>query len=61
MRREMQTPNPSTISPERLLRTISQKWEEYSDFDQQDAHELLRRLLDGVREEQLTVSLNGCS
>ncbi|KAL7415159.1 hypothetical protein BDY24DRAFT_440099 [Mrakia frigida] len=38
-----------------LLYTISKKYEQYGDYDQQDAHELLRHLLDSMRMEEVDV------
>jgi uncharacterized UBP type Zn finger protein len=38
-----------------LLATLGQKYDQYLDFRQQDAHEFLRQLLDAMRMEELDV------
>ncbi|KAJ3279231.1 Ubiquitin carboxyl-terminal hydrolase 45, partial [Rhizoclosmatium sp. JEL0117] len=40
------------VSPVGLFTQLKQKYEMYRSMVQQDAHELLRTLLDGIREEQ---------
>ncbi|KAI9100638.1 hypothetical protein DFS34DRAFT_578740, partial [Phlyctochytrium arcticum] len=42
-----------TVNPRDLFSCLSNTWRIYRMYGQQDSHELLRRLLDGVREEQL--------
>ncbi|KND04575.1 uncharacterized protein SPPG_00296 [Spizellomyces punctatus DAOM BR117] len=42
-----------TVNPRDLFGALSNTWRIYRMYGQQDSHELLRRLLDGVREEQL--------
>lgn len=39
-----------------LLYTIATKYDQYNDFQQQDAHEFLRHLLDAMRMEEIDVS-----
>lgn len=39
-----------------LLTVLGQKYDQYLDFAQQDAHEFLRILLDAMRMEELDVS-----
>lgn len=43
------------INPKRLLNEISTKYDQYSEYRQQDGHELLRHLLDSLRMEELDV------
>ena len=44
-------------NPKALLRPLSQKWRVYAQLRQQDSHELLLRLLDGMSEELKPVSV----
>lgn len=44
------------ISPSELLRLLAEKFDQYSYKEQQDAHELLRLLLDAMRMEEVDVS-----
>jgi len=44
------------LSPKNLLGTLRQKYDQYLDFAQQDAHEFLRILLDAMRMEEQDVS-----
>jgi ubiquitin carboxyl-terminal hydrolase 16/45 len=46
------------VNPRELFSKICGKWQIYSGFQQQDSHELLRRLLDELREEHYRC-LNG--
>lgn len=39
-----------------LLTALGQKYDQYLDFRQQDAHEFLRQILDAMRMEELDVS-----
>ncbi|KAG6333174.1 hypothetical protein ID866_5920 [Astraeus odoratus] len=41
------------MSPRNILASLGQKYEQYLDFRQQDAHEFLRQLLDAMRMEEL--------
>ncbi|ORX55937.1 cysteine proteinase [Piromyces finnis] len=41
------------FAPYDLFNQIIAKWSQYRGFQQQDSHELLRRLLDGIRDEQI--------
>ncbi len=43
-------------NPKALLRPLSQKWRVYAQLRQQDSHELLLRLLDGMSDELKPVS-----
>jgi len=40
-------------TPKDLFDQIIVKWDQYKGFNQQDSHELLRHLLDGIRDEQV--------
>lgn len=42
-----------TVNPKKLFDWLSFKWPLYKGYAQQDAHELLRRLLDSINDEQL--------
>lgn len=44
------------FNPKTLLRHLSLKHEEYAQATQQDAHEVLRHLIDGVMMEEVDVS-----
>jgi len=44
-----------SFTPNELFNEIIAKWDQYKDYNQQDGHELLRHLLDGIRDEQLQV------
>lgn len=44
------------LNPKTLLRHLSAKHEEYAQATQQDAHEVLRHLIDGVMMEEVDVS-----
>lgn len=46
---------PKAFNPKTLLRHLSAKHEEYAQATQQDAHEILRHLIDGVYMEELDV------
>ncbi|CAL1708911.1 unnamed protein product [Somion occarium] len=41
------------MSPREILTTIGTKYDQYLDFQQQDAHEFLRHLLDAMRMEEV--------
>ncbi|PPQ75618.1 hypothetical protein CVT24_010986 [Panaeolus cyanescens] len=43
------------LSPKHVLSTLGQKYDQYLDFAQQDAHEFLRILLDAMRMEEQDV------
>ncbi|KAF9041248.1 hypothetical protein BJ165DRAFT_1487950 [Panaeolus papilionaceus] len=43
------------LSPKNVLSTLGQKYDQYLDFAQQDAHEFLRILLDAMRMEEQDV------
>jgi hypothetical protein len=43
--------------PRQLLTAIGQKYDQYLDFAQQDAHEFLRQLLDAMRMEEFDVCI----
>jgi len=40
-----------------ILGALGQKYDQYLDFRQQDAHEFLRQLLDAMRMEELDVCI----
>jgi len=41
------------FTPHDLFNVIISKWSQYKGYHQQDSHELLRHLLDGIRDEQI--------
>jgi len=41
------------VKPFELFNQIASKWTQYRGYRQQDSHELLRHLLDGIRDEQI--------
>ncbi|PWN30226.1 peptidase C19, ubiquitin carboxyl-terminal hydrolase 2 [Jaminaea rosea] len=43
----------SSISPKTLLKLLAKKYDQFGDYEQQDAHELLRLLLDAMRMEEI--------
>ena len=43
--------------PRNILATLGQKYDQYLDFRQQDAHEFLSQLLDAMRMEEIDVGL----
>lgn len=47
---------PGVISPKTLLKYLARKHEHLGNYEQQDAHELLRLLLDAMRMEEIDVS-----
>ncbi|KAL4073637.1 peptidase C19, ubiquitin carboxyl-terminal hydrolase 2 [Scleroderma citrinum] len=49
----------SIISPRGILDALGQKYDQYLDFRQQDAHEFLRQLLDAMRMEEIDVIKTG--
>ncbi|KAJ3159615.1 Ubiquitin carboxyl-terminal hydrolase 45 [Geranomyces michiganensis] len=51
--RDQRKSGGGTVNPKILFGALSNEWRMYKRMGQQDSHELLRRLLDGVREEQL--------
>ncbi|EGO30092.1 peptidase C19, ubiquitin carboxyl-terminal hydrolase 2 [Serpula lacrymans var. lacrymans S7.9] len=44
-----------SMSPRDILASLGQKYEQYLDFRQQDAHEFLRQLLDAMRMEEVDI------
>ncbi|THH28444.1 hypothetical protein EUX98_g5736 [Antrodiella citrinella] len=44
-----------SMSPKDVLTTIGSKYDQYQDFQQQDAHEFLRHLLDAMRMEEVDI------
>ncbi|KAI0088186.1 hypothetical protein BDY19DRAFT_994108 [Irpex rosettiformis] len=44
-----------SISPKEVLAVIGQKYDQYLDFRQQDAHEFLTHMLDAIRLEEIDV------
>ncbi|KAH9269075.1 hypothetical protein BASA83_008951 [Batrachochytrium salamandrivorans] len=59
MRQRLLSDTVQSINPRSLFSEVSRQWESYSSYRQQDSHELLRRLLDGVKEEQSEKDGNG--
>ncbi|KAJ3172245.1 Ubiquitin carboxyl-terminal hydrolase 45 [Geranomyces variabilis] len=51
--RDQRKAGGGSVNPKILFGALSNEWRMYKRMGQQDSHELLRRLLDGVREEQL--------
>lgn len=45
----------TSLSPRELLGQIGSKYDQYLGYRQQDAHELLRHLLDGMRMEEMDI------
>ncbi|KAI6131434.1 peptidase C19, ubiquitin carboxyl-terminal hydrolase 2 [Pisolithus croceorrhizus] len=45
----------NSISPREVLTALGQKYDQYLDFRQQDAHEFLRQLLDAMRMEEVDI------
>ena len=52
---QIHTSGSGSLSPKVLFSKICGKWNMYSNFQQQDSHELLRRLLDDISEEERSV------
>lgn len=48
----------TTVSPKQLLKLLASKFDQFGDYEQQDAHELLRLLLDAMRMEEMDVRIN---
>ncbi|KAI8928487.1 hypothetical protein BC831DRAFT_509974 [Entophlyctis helioformis] len=59
MRQDAASDSPRSINPRNLFGVISRQWSSYSSYRQQDSHELLRRLLDGIKEEQYDKDADG--
>ncbi|KAJ3116309.1 Ubiquitin carboxyl-terminal hydrolase 16 [Physocladia obscura] len=59
MQAQLALNKPSTITPQGLFTQLKIRYEIYRSMSQQDAHELLRTLMDGVKEEQLKKDENG--
>ncbi|KAL2918122.1 hypothetical protein HK105_202536 [Polyrhizophydium stewartii] len=59
IRRELVSQSPQSVNPRELFGEISRQWDSYSSYRQQDSHELLRRLLDGIKEEQYANDAKG--
>ncbi|KAJ3072563.1 ubiquitin-specific protease ubp2 [Podochytrium sp. JEL0797] len=53
MRGQLQSGKPASINPQSVFTQLSKKYEQYRYMNQQDAHELLRTLLDAVKDEQI--------
>ncbi|KAL4245500.1 Ubiquitin carboxyl-terminal hydrolase [Abortiporus biennis] len=53
--RAQDTQSRESISPKEILTTIGRKYDQYMDFQQQDAHEFLRHLLDAMRMEEVDI------
>ena len=45
-----------SFNPSDLFGRITRKWKQFKGFRQQDSHELMRFLIDGMKEEQLKVN-----
>jgi len=46
------------LSPRSLLGAVAKKYDQYLGWEQQDAHEFLRILLDAIRMEEFDVRCN---
>ena len=55
MHQQLNSGSGGTVRPSDLFGKISAKWKFYKAMAQQDSHELIRRMMDGIREEQLQV------
>ncbi|KAF8503924.1 hypothetical protein JB92DRAFT_796461 [Gautieria morchelliformis] len=53
--RKREAKDRSSISPKELLGRLGQKYDQYLDFRQQDAHEFFLHLLDGMRMEEFDI------
>ncbi|KAE8212335.1 hypothetical protein CF327_g4017 [Tilletia walkeri] len=51
--RKKSSANAYALNPRPLLNALARKFDQYGDFAQQDAHELLRHLLDACRMEEV--------
>ncbi|KAJ3272683.1 Ubiquitin carboxyl-terminal hydrolase 16 [Terramyces sp. JEL0728] len=56
---KLNTDRKGTINPKELFDILKSSWGVYGRYGQQDSHEVLRRLLDGIRNEQLGFNVNG--
>lgn len=50
---ELQSGASGVFSPSKLLKLLTSKWPQFAGADQHDSHELLRHLLEGVRNEDM--------
>ncbi|KAJ3256323.1 Ubiquitin carboxyl-terminal hydrolase 45 [Boothiomyces macroporosus] len=57
--KKLNTDRKETVNPKELFDILKTSWGVYGRYGQQDSHEMLRRLLDGIRNEQLGLDLNG--
>lgn len=55
-RKPLRTDRAASINPKVLLKQLSKKHGHYGDYGQQDAHEAMRQLWDGMRMEECDVS-----
>jgi len=55
---EITNERESTFTPSALLDSLRKKCKMFIGYSQHDSHELLRHLLDSVRDDDLKVSLN---
>ena len=52
MRRIYNAKSSAAISPEKLFSALGKRYKQFNNYDQQDAHELTRYLLDGLKSEE---------
>ncbi|RKP04444.1 hypothetical protein THASP1DRAFT_33789 [Thamnocephalis sphaerospora] len=50
--REMQKPSGIVLNPAKLHATIGRRWRQFRGLRQEDAHELIRCVLDGLRDDE---------
>ncbi|ORX94374.1 cysteine proteinase [Basidiobolus meristosporus CBS 931.73] len=55
----MWTQKGSVVKPVEFFSMIAKKWKQFKGFHQQDSHELMRYLFDGLREEQIKSTRRG--
>ncbi|KAK9760318.1 hypothetical protein K7432_015792, partial [Basidiobolus ranarum] len=55
----MWTQRGNVVKPAEFFSMIARKWKQFKGFHQQDSHELMRYLFDGLREEQMKASRGG--
>ena len=51
MRDMITSPASTSINPSYFFSKLAKKWKEYAKYDQQDAHEFLRLVMNGVHDE----------
>ncbi|KAI8803686.1 hypothetical protein BJ742DRAFT_827787 [Cladochytrium replicatum] len=59
MNSQLESGATTPITPQELFARISERWKIYKAYRQEDSHELMRRMLDGVKEEHMSKGPNG--